>query len=139
MERLPRFHDAFIISGPLGAPASSPSPVLLLSSAEGWALPTWVHDARYGRTARELDDPFWPAAIQEELRRRLGVEAIVLHADLHDVRDPHTGDRYTVFVLEHCSPCSTPPAGARWVSRDELATLPEVDAAHRSALEAWYA
>lgn len=133
VERLPLFHDSFIL------PSASASHVLLLRDVGGWALPQWVHLARYGRTARELDAPFWPAGIQEELRRRLGIETTVLHAGLHDVRDPSTGDRHTVFVLENHCPRWTPPTGARWVGRDELAGLPLAISEHRFVLEAWYA
>ena len=134
---LPRFEDSFVI--PEAPDPGGAARVLLLPGAAGWALPVWVHPARRGRTGRDLDDPFWPAALQRELRRRLGVEATVLHADLLDERDPATGDRRTVFVTENHSPGWTPPAGARWVGPAELRALPLADAGQRAALEAWWA
>jgi hypothetical protein len=132
----PHFEDAFVIPETSGAGRAR---VLLLPGDGGWALPRWVHAARHGRTGRDLDDPFWPAALQRALRRRLGIEATVLHADLCDERDPATGDRYTVFVAEHHSPGWTPPEGARWVGPDELGSLPLADERHRAALASWIA
>jgi hypothetical protein len=71
-ERPPRFDDSFIIpeaSDPCDRPRT-----LLLAGPAGWELPRWVHPARHGRTGRDLDGPFWPAALQRELRRPLGGE-----------------------------------------------------------------
>jgi hypothetical protein len=135
--RPPRFEDSFII--PETPATGGVARALLLPGAGRWALPRWAHPARHGRTGRDLHDPFWPAALQRALRRRLGVEATVLHADLCDERDPATGDRYTVFVTESQSPGWTPPAGARWVGADELRALPLADERHRAALGAWFA
>jgi hypothetical protein len=113
--------------------------LLLASTAEGWTVPRWLHPARYGRTARELDDPFWPLAVQREVRRQLGIDVSVLHADLHDERDPASGDRRTVMVLENLSPGWTPPAGMSWAGRAEIERLVLAPWVPRAALLAWFA
>ncbi len=95
MDRPPRFHDCFVVLHP-----REPT-VLVLPAAGGWGLPAWVHQARGGRTGRKVDDPFWPAAVQRAVRRSLGLETTVLAPDLHDWRDPATGDRFTALLLRH--------------------------------------
>jgi hypothetical protein len=137
MAPAPYFDDLFIVPEP-GGEASEPH-VLAVPSAGGWTLPRWIHAARHGRPARELDDPFWPAAIQRELRRQLAIDVSVLHGDLYDERDADIGDRRTVFVVECQNPDWSPPAGARWVGRSDLAALPLRDDVPGSALAAWFA
>jgi hypothetical protein len=132
----PRFEDLFIIPHP--ASHDGDPRLLLLPGDDGWALPRWAHPARRGRTGRELDDPFWPAAIQRALRRQLDIDVAVLHGDLHDERDPETGDRRTVFVMEHLRSDWTPPPGARWVHPDEIAQLTLAAWLPRTALNAWF-
>jgi hypothetical protein len=113
--------------------------VLLLPGAGGWSLPCWVHEARRGRTGRERDDPFWPAAVQREVRRSLGLESLVLHAALLDSRDPITGDRHTVIVLEIRGDGWTPPPGTRWVRHYDLAHLSLTEPWCVGVLKRWFA
>ncbi|MCC7371750.1 MAG: phosphotransferase [Chloroflexi bacterium] len=136
MAPAPCFHDHFIV--PHVGSYSGAARLLLVEQAGAWTLPGWAHPARLGHTARELDDPFWPAAMQQAVLRRLGLAVSVLHADLYDERDPSTGDRRTVIVLENRSPEWSPRQGTRWVSREEfnrIALPPELP---RASVLAWF-
>jgi len=132
VHRPPRFHDFFLVPHP-AEPA-----VILLPDAQGWTLPNWVHDARRGRTGREHDDPFWPSAVQREVRRSMSLETTVLHAGLFDSRDADTGDRHSVIVLELQQSASAPP-GSRWARRADLSHLPLAVPWHRATLARWFA
>lgn len=108
--------------------------LLLLPDGAAWRLPRWpVAEAPPER------DPGFPVPIRAWVREHIGVDAVVLH--WRNVEAPESAGapaRQTVYVLESQAP-PTPPPGARWVGRAELAGLPLAEPYHRPVLEAWFA
>jgi len=99
----------------------------MLPGAGGWSLPHFVarehHEAVVGH-------------INQVMRDRLGVDTTVLRCafDTFDL-DAKTVER--VYAQENHSPKWAPPAGGRWVAREELEALPLAVPAHRPVLSDW--
>jgi hypothetical protein len=96
--------------------------LLLAQGADGWALP--------GHAETE------PAAIADAMRTLLGLETRVLRCAYDRARD-EADARSRIYALENRAPGWSPPEGARWVGREDLAGLRLSREEHRPALDAW--
>jgi hypothetical protein len=109
--------------------------VLVLPEPDGWRLPRWpLFDAPPERGVG------FPVAIRAWVRERLGLDTVVLH--WRNVAAPGRTDaaaRQSLYALETLDASATPPAGGRWVGRDDLASLPLAEAHHRPVVDAWLA
>jgi hypothetical protein len=98
--------------------------LLLLSGEDGWTLPRF--------------DATEPPAITQAMRERLGVETVMLWRVYDRARfEPET--REQIYALEVRSPGWAPAADARWIGRDELASLPLARPVWRPILDTWLA
>jgi hypothetical protein len=101
--------------------------LLLLPGEKGWKLPTV--DSSEPRFWQVVDD------VIRAVRASLGVTVTVLRC-VHTDYDAETNCLRRFYALENHAPEWVLPDGARWVSREELATLfvPE----HQERIEAWF-
>ena len=100
----------------------------VLVAAEGayWTLPR-----------HETEDA---EAIRELMRQRYGLDVTVLgaYAGHYDAADVERDEPVFIFALETHGGTDTLPAGARWISHDDLANMLLADAEQRQALERWF-
>jgi hypothetical protein len=103
--------------------------VLLLSGELGWMLPHWLC----------TESLWWPrvAVFNRAMQELLGVEVTTLRCVYAERKLTEQGDR--VFWMENPDPGWSPPAGARWIGREELDGLSLAQPAHRVLLEDWFA
>ena len=102
--------------------------IVMLPGEEGWHLPNFLSREHDLRAVGHL---------QRASRRRLNVEGIALRC-LHVDRTRADDKRgAAVFALEDAGRAWSPPGGARWVGRAELAQLPLARPAHRPIIGAW--
>ena len=127
-EHVPAWHSD-LYTAILHADHADEPRVLMLRGEAGWGLP---HAALEGRLQLDTGSP----AVVAAARRQLGVEATVL--DLVEARVDGDARRVeAVYALEQRGPGWAPPAGARWVGREELAGLGLARPGHLTVLERW--
>jgi Phosphotransferase enzyme family len=98
--------------------------LLLLPSADGWALPLAEHAERH----------FWQsvAPVNQAIGALLAIDVTTLYCIQTDYRN-------TVYAMENHSPDWNPPPGAIWADRTALGTLELAQPEHRPLLERWFA
>jgi len=101
--------------------------LLLLPGDAGWVLPRLESDER-----RSAD----VAPLTREARAALGVEVSVLGC-LADEPAKDGAPRQQVYAIETHGRGFRPPAGARWVEREELSGLALARPGQRPLLDAW--
>jgi Phosphotransferase enzyme family len=102
--------------------------VLMLSGERGWSLPHFVSEEHHFGVIGH---------ISKTVSSRLGLAATVLRC-VYDAYDQEANTVNAVYLVENHSERWEPPAGAAWVSRDELGGLCLQAQEHRAALEDWF-
>jgi len=99
--------------------------VLMIERDAGWALPAaQVVDERY----------LSPQLATRVLRDAIGTPSIAIRF-ARIVADDARHDIEGIFVFDAVAPLSDQPATGRWVSRDDLATLPLAHSDHRAVID----
>jgi hypothetical protein len=102
--------------------------VLLVDGEEGWGLPRWTCGEAL----------WWPnvGALNRAMREQLGVKVTTLRCVHAERGATKQGER--VYWMENHSPGWSPPAGARWIGREELEGLTLAQSGHSIYLEDWF-
>jgi len=104
------------------------SAVLMLSGGQGWSLPRFVSEEHhFGMIGH----------ISQTVARSLGITVTVLRCT-YNVYDQEANRVSAIYLLENHTEGWEPPAGAAWVSHDELYSLGLQEQDHRAALEDWF-
>src|SRR3954447_12866939 len=103
--------------------------VLMLHGESGWALPKFEPEPHFFATGMGL--------VNQEARRLLGVDASVLRRAYAEVDREVKKEVKAVFVLENHTPSWTPPPGALWAGREQLARLELAIPEHRGVIDTW--
>lgn len=108
--------------------------VLLIPTDGGWILPGW--SANRGGTLETASKWHVAEPVSQALQERLALDVPVLRC----MGVGHDMDyfRWHLYETEPAPFGWLPPAGTRWVGRNELATLPVAIDAHRAILDQWF-
>ncbi len=102
--------------------------ILLVPHPEGFSLPRWTLPATWaGRPTHEHQRAL---LLNQAVHEQFGLAtAVLLITSLN-------GERLVIFDTLHLS--DLPPLTGRWVSPEELASLPFAEPGQRALLEAWF-
>ena len=102
--------------------------VLMLPGEHGWSLPHFVSEEHHFGVIGH---------ISKTVSSRLGLAVTVLRC-VYDVYDQEANTVNAVYLLENHFERWEPPAGAAWVSRDDLGRLSLQTPEHRATLDDWF-
>jgi hypothetical protein len=111
-------------------PHPSERKALLIPDDDAWALPSWATG----------DQDLWESmyVVNGLVREHLGLRARALRA-IHLDRATERDELFNIYQLENLDPAWQPPAGARWLSCNELSEISMTRPQERAALETWFA